>query len=163
MGWLRDLMQSDASMYRSFGALARAALVSPDWPSAMRLESRSLATVFSKLDREVESSWLEDRPDVQLLLARLLKCTVEDIKPPSRRGERPERRVRLADLQFARALDLGEEDLPPGIPELVSQPERWRSVWWVAPSGAGRSLAGSWLRIRGLAQFRVGPGHAPGP
>ncbi|HVW25437.1 MAG TPA: hypothetical protein VHC69_08700, partial [Polyangiaceae bacterium] len=68
------------------------------------------------------------------------------------------RRLRLDDLPYATPLDLTEEPLPPGIPDIVLRPSAWdRPIWWVAPSGSGRSLTGNWLVARRLAGFVMRP------
>jgi len=120
----------------------------------MPIKPRSLATVLSKLDREVDLSWLQDRTDVQVVLARRLGCPVESISSQSDAGLQvaPERQLRWTDLRYARPLDLGQEALPPAIPEAVLDPLSWGRVWWRAPSGSGRSLVGRWLSARGLAR-----------
>jgi hypothetical protein len=143
--------------YRSYGALARACLRNSGWPSTAGPRARSLASLFSKLDREVELDWLTERTGVQVVLADVLGCAVSDIQSALGAGpqapDRATRRVRLDDLRFARTLDLIDEPLPPGIPEEVLHPATWGRSWWLAPSGSGRSLAGRWLEARGLARF----------
>src|SRR4029079_8228679 len=37
--------------------------------------------------------------------------------------------------------------------EIIFHPQRWERLVWVAPHGAGRSIAGQWLTARGLAKF----------
>lgn len=161
MGWLRQMMASASPAFRSYDALAEAALEDPSWPSEYQPQPRSLAAIFSKLDREVELEWLVDRPGVQQTLAKLLGRPVPDFREalgrPSSRESDESRRIRLRDLPFARALDLLEEDLCPGLPPLVLRPREWSRLWWHAPSGAGRSLVGNWLAARGLARFVRGP------
>lgn len=155
MGWLRDLMFSAKPPVRSFGALARAVLGVGDWAAASKIQPRSLASILSKLDRDQELEWLADRADVQASLAKVLGCSPADLRRTSP-AQRPTgtRLVRLESLRYGRTLDLEDEVLPPGIPDEVRDPDRWERLWWVAPSGAGRSLAARWLEARGLA--RVG-------
>ena len=154
MGWLRQLMLESEPPIRSFGALARAALGSPLWPKDASVQPRSLAAVFSKLDRQVDLEWLTDRPTVQQVLVALLGCSPSEL-PGASRPSSPadEARVRLADLPYARGLDLRVEPPPPGPPVQVLSPSRWGRVWWHAPSGSGRSLVGRYLRARGQADF----------
>jgi hypothetical protein len=160
VGWLRDLMLSGQPPYRSFGALARAALSHAAWPETVHAQPRSLATTFSKLDRDTELDWLSDRPDVQRVLSELLGCAVADVQAGVAAGpqhpDRAIRRLRLDDLRYARALDLVDEPLPPGIPDAVLHPDGWGRLWWLAASGAGRTLVGRWLAARGLAVFAPG-------
>jgi hypothetical protein len=161
MGWLRDSMRQTRSPHRSFGAVARAAVAHPAWPKDAKSQPRSLASLLSKLDRGMELQWLADRPPVQQVLAEVLGV------PPSRVAEVAaaaltqsddyRRRLRLDDLPFGSPLDLAQEPLPPGIPEIILQPQAWRRLWWVAPSGSGRSLVGAWLSVRRLATFIAAP------
>ncbi len=156
MGWLRDLMMASRPPVRSFGALARAALASPDWPADTRIQPRSLASIFSKLDHDQELAWLEDRPAVQQVLAERLGCGLADLKQASSGAPAPDttmRRVRLDDAPDARALDLVDEPLCPGFPQEIPRPSGWDRLWWHAPGGSGRSLAGRWLQARGRATF----------
>src|SRR5262245_38457839 len=116
MGWLRDLMISSTPPIRSFGALSRAALLEADWPAESKIQLRSLATLFSKLDNGRELDWLAERTDVQAALAKLLKCGVQEISIQlhARPSDRPTHRARWTDLRYARPLDLESERLPPG-------------------------------------------------
>lgn len=156
MGWLRDLMRSANPPVRSFGELAREALKAPDWPADCEIRERSLATLLSKLDRQEQLQWLADRPSVQRLLSRLLSAPTDALRrpllavSPSQAGDT--RLLRLRDLPGARPLDLVREPLLPGLPERVQRPDG-PALWWVAPSGSGRSLCGAWLKARGRAEF----------
>ncbi len=156
-GWLRLLMQGSPSSFKSFGELARGLLTSPEWPAKAKPQPRSLAALLSKLDRGVELEWLADRPEVQLALARLLgtsRIHIETVVKGSVRSADDDRhRLRWRDLPYAAPFDSRKEPLPPGLPREVSEPFAWGRTWWVAPSGSGRSLAGAWLRARGLAAF----------
>lgn len=157
MGWLRELMLSAERPVKSFGVLARQALAHPGWPSELRLEARSLASVFSKLDREQELDWLRDREPVQAVLASLLGRPLAELRAAAHPLEvapgQPARLLAWRDVRFARALDLPAEELPPGLPREVLRPERWTPLHWQADSGAGRSLVGRWLEQRGLARW----------
>lgn len=157
MGWLRDLMATSDPPVPSFGRLATAALAHPQWPADTRPQARSLATLFSKLDREQDLDWLADRVEVQRVLAELLRRPVADVQQalPQRRPTASGRLVRLDDLRYGRELDLAQERLCPGIPERLLEPTSWGCLSWVAPSGAGRSLAGAWLEARGRAKHVV--------
>ncbi|MEB2310733.1 MAG: hypothetical protein OZ928_02740 [Polyangiaceae bacterium] len=151
-------MASARPSVRSYGALARAVLASQAWPAGDRPESRSLAALFSKLDRDLELEWLAGRPAVQQALAEVLGCAVADLRAAFIPGRSPEargseRRVTLDDLRFARALDLLEEELFPGLPPEVTRPASFAPLHWLAPGGAGRTLVGQWLEARGLAAF----------
>jgi hypothetical protein len=162
MGWLRDLMRARQPPIRSFDALARAAIARPDWPSGSRLQPRSLAALLSRLDRDVGLEWLREREQIQTLLADLLGCPTSDLQAAASENTRSlapsERRLRLDDVPYARSLDLSSESLFPGIPRLVLEPETWRRLWWIAPSGAGRTIVGQWLAARSRAIFVNAPG-----
>src|SRR4051812_44193381 len=155
MGWLRDLMDQSDSGCRSYGDLARAALESSDWPAESRMGERSLASIFSKLDRNQEADWLAERVGVQRVLSKVLGVPLDDLRAPgghvsgTPRGDL--RRLRLSSLNYARALDLLDEPLCPGLPSVVLKPGAYSSTFWRAPSGSGRSLVGRFLQARGLA------------
>jgi hypothetical protein len=158
MGWLRDLMDQSDSGCRSYGDLARAALESSDWPTESRMAERSLASIFSKLDRNQEADWLAERVGVQRVLSKVLGVPLDDLRAPGASGTAPAgaprsdlRRLRLSSLRYARALDLVDEPLCPGLPAVVLGPGAYRNTFWRAPSGSGRSLVGRFLQARGLA------------
>jgi len=155
MGWLRDLMDQSDSGCRSYGDLARAALQNNDWPTESRMAERSLASIFSKLDRSQEPDWLADRVGVQRVLSKVLGVPLDDLRAPGTpSGGAPRgdlRRLRLTSLRYARALDLLDEPLCPGLPPAVLTPGAYQNTFWRAPSGSGRSLVGRFLQARGLA------------
>lgn len=155
LGWLRDLMLQAPTPMRSLGDLSRSALRSADWPSDTKMQERSLAALFSKLDRDQELEWLGDRPGAQLALAKALGASLDDIRVrlQSRQEALPSRLLRLRSLPAARALSLLDEPLFPGIPAEVLEPSGFGNTYWIAPSGSGRTLVGRWLEARGLAQF----------
>jgi len=155
MGWLRDLMDQSDSGCRSYGDLARAALKTTDWPNESRMAERSLASILSKLDRNLETDWLAERVGVQRVLAKILQVPLDDVRAPglsapATRGD--VRRLRLTSLRFARALDLLEEPLCPGLPAGALFPGLFQGTFWRAPSGSGRSLVARYLEARGTAQ-----------
>lgn len=155
MGWLRDLMETADPPVRSFNRLAVAAKKNPDWPVDSAVRDRSLATLFSRLDRGQDLSWLADRHAVQVALARTLGVPLDPIRQALGARERADTEthlLRLRDLPAARPLDLEREELPPGIPaQLFTAPAE--PIWWQAASGAGRGLLGRWLAARGWAVF----------
>ncbi len=172
MGWLRELMGVARPPVAGYGELARQALAHPEWPSDTQPRARSLAALFSKLDRGIELEWLADRDAAQRTLALILGCPIEAVRRVVAANTEGASggRLRLEDLPFARSLDLRSEALPPAIPPCVTKPALWRRTWWRAPSGSGRTLTGQWLAARGLATFvsaRSGdPAHRlaePGP
>lgn len=165
MGWLRDLMLQATPAVPSFGELARSVRGHDDWPASSDIHPRSLASIFSKLDRGQELDWLIDRPAVQKILAQTLSTSLSEIRAAlgaagPREAAVAARRVRLRSLRDARFLDLTEEPLFPGIPPEVLESANWRRTFWYAPSGSGRSLTGQWLASRGLASFVSAPSWA---
>src|SRR5690606_35468954 len=118
MGWLRELMASASPPLDGYGELARRALAHPEWPADTQPQARSLAALFSKLDRGIELEWLADRDAAQRALALVLDCPVESVRKavtPTVHGPAPAL-VRWADLPYARPLALRDEPLPPGLP-----------------------------------------------
>jgi hypothetical protein len=154
-------MRQGRNPRRSFGSVARAALAHPAWPEESRPQARSLAALFSKLDRGLELQWLADRPAVQAVLAEVIGAPpglLEEVTSAVLTDPQNQRhRVVLDDLPYASPLDLTDEQLPPGFPALVQLPRSWKRVWWVAPSGSGRSLVGAFLSARRLARCVVAP------
>src|SRR5688572_5751989 len=154
MGWLRDLMEASTPPFRSFGALARRVLESPDWPADTAPQPRSLAALFSKLDRRIELEWLGDRPAVQRVLAECLGRPLAEITGVLGLSASPltdtTSRFRFEDAPYVRPLDLLREGLCPGFPAELTLPVTWRRLWWHAPPGSGRRLVGAWLEARGL-------------
>lgn len=158
MGWLRDLMLAANPPLRSFGKLAAALLASSEWPADLAPQPRSLAALLSKLDHRQDLSWLSDRPAVQAALAQVLATSPDALRTLLGAAEAvaaPQRLMRWRDLPAARLWDPLLEALPPGIPESVQRPAP-HPIWWVAPSGSGRSLVGRWLSARGRATHRLG-------
>src|SRR5262245_50367623 len=136
----------------SFDRLARAALAASVWPADQAVKERSLAAILGKLDRGTDLPWLADRPAVQAALAEALGCPLADVRSGVEPASTAQgRRLRLDDARYARALDLVDEPLCPGIPAEVTTPGRWSQSWWLATGGSGRTLAGRWLEQRGLA------------
>lgn len=148
------MAQSDSGC-RSYGDLARAALGSSDWPPESRMGERSLASIFSKLDRGQEAEWLAERVGVQRVLSKVLGVPLDDFRAPGNAAtalaRADVRRLRLTSLRYARALDLVDEPLCPGLPPRVLAPGSYANTFWRAPSGSGRSLVGRYLQARGLA------------
>ena len=155
MGWLRDLMAATEPKLRSYGELARQCLEHADWPRDIQPQARSLASLFSKFDRGIEVEWLDDRPEVQVVLADVLRVPPHTLETELRKHTQRESvqpfRYRLPDAPSARPLDLREDALPPGLPERLLRPGLWEREWWQIGRTAGTELVGQWLRARGLA------------
>jgi len=159
MGWLRDLMASAEPRVPSYGKLAGALQKLPDWPASSALQTRSLATLLSRLDRGQDLSWLADREPVQLALGRVLGVPLDEVRRASgaQRAEAADARLlRLRDLPTARPLDLSSEELPPGLPLAVLQ-QAEEPLWWVCAPAAGRGLAARWLQARGRTKVLATP------
>jgi hypothetical protein len=153
MGWLRVLMDECQPPVASLGVLARSSLRDPGWPKDLVLQSRSLAAVFSKLDRGIDLDWLAERLAVQEVLARLLGCQLSEVQSHlPRAGQAEDGRIRLYDLPYARAVELRTDHPVPGLPAAALQPSSWAPSWWFAPSGSGRTMAGQFLAARGHAR-----------
>ncbi|MEZ4221032.1 MAG: hypothetical protein R3B13_08885 [Polyangiaceae bacterium] len=154
MGWLRELMSQAQPPIGSFGRLAKLAVAHSAWPKSVEVQPRSFAALLSRFDRDLELDWLNNRPECEQVLAQVLGCALADFRAsswPRREQDDAMRRIRFHDAPYARALDLLDEPLPPGLPTRLSQPSTWGRLWWHAPDGAGRSLAGRWLAARALA------------
>jgi len=160
MGWLRELMASTSPPIDGYGELARRALAHPEWPADTQPRARSLAALFSKLDRGIELEWLAERDAAQRALALVLACPIETVRRAVTRdpADSSHGYLRWLDLPYARPLALRDEPLPPGLPPRVASPISWGPrLWWLAPAGSGRSLAGQWLAARGLARHLAVP------
>jgi hypothetical protein len=147
---------------KSFDSLARICTNSADWPASARMGPRSLAAIFSKLDRDEGLGWLAGRPEVQLELARVLGSSREVLRLAltPRHASEPNRFITWDTLPYARVLDLVEEPPFPGVPSEVLHPGAWQKLVWVAPNGGGRSIVGHWLEARGLARHVSAPNVA---
>jgi hypothetical protein len=147
-------MSASGPELKSFDRLAKRCLESASWPEGSRMEFRSLGALFGKLDRDEQLDWLAARPEVQAVLAEVVGSTRDSIAAALRPAERPTpgRLVSWESMPYARVFDFLEEDLFPGIPERVRRPGTWARTVWIAPHGAGRTLAGQWLEARGLAR-----------
>lgn len=157
MGWLRELMATASPALASYGELSRRVLEHGEWPEDVRPQARSLAAIFSKLDRGIDVEWLADRPWAQQALAGVLGVPTEEVRaavePASRAGTGWAGPIRLEDLRYGRSLQLNEQDLFPGIPPQALDPAQWSRTFWHAPGGAGRTLVGRLLASRGQATF----------
>ncbi len=165
MGWLKDLMEQAPESVRSFDELAKLCLKQDAWPASARMQHRSLGAILGRLDRGEGIDWLVSRSEVQQALATVLgvpRGTVLVASSPKQAG-RAERWIAWQAMPYARGLDLTEEEPFPGVPEIIFHPERWERLVWVAPYGAGRSIAGQWLAARGLAKFHVLESPSSGP
>ncbi len=165
MGWLRDLSLAAQRPAVSFNELARRCLIRSDWPDETRMQERSLASLFGKLDRNEHLQWLADRPGVQQCLAEELSCAVAALRSrlpialPSRAAQT---QYPFPGLPQLRPLDLDEEDLPPGLPTVAATPEGWERHWWTVSNPGDAELVGRWLAARRWARVQRGLAADPG-
>lgn len=114
-----------------------------------------MASLFSKLDRDIELEWLADREGVQRVLASVLSCPVARVQASleGALGAQEEARgaYRFSDAPQARPLELAREPPPPGFPELLWAPRRWQRHFWPISEGSGTDLVAAWLAARSLA------------
>lgn len=154
MGWLRTLMAETEPPLPSFGRLAARCIGHPEWPDDVRSRERSLSALFSKLDRNLELEWLDERPAVQRVLSSVLGCSLGDVQRPVTQvlGRREQRQQLwpLPGAPAARPLALAHEQLPPGLPPEVTQPSGWDRAFWPTVE-QDAELVGRWLSARRLA------------
>lgn len=155
MGWIRDRMEELEPPVQSFMELAQRLRKARSWPRGERIKETSLATYLGKFDAGEALEWLEQRPGALQALGEILDMAQEEVdgqltqlQPPKPAGGL---RVRLRDVP-TRPMDLRRDPLPPGIPSEVRDITSW-PLWWRAPIGSGRTLAGQWLEARGQAVF----------
>ncbi len=157
MGWLREFMGAREPKLPSYGELARRCLEHPSWPQDIQPQARSLASLYSKFDRGIEVEWLNERPEVQVVLANVLQLPAvaleAEIKKHVVAADQQLSRWRLRDVPRARPIDLREEPLPRLFPDAVTRPGLWRRVWWRNGLSHGSEFLGRWLRARSLAEF----------
>lgn len=154
MGWLLDeLNKIDIKSPPKAVAAMMASNLRPreDDP----IKDTSLANMVRQLDKgeaswwtSKGSAWIPALADVLSWDTTELRDQIQRIATPLRSGEAdPEQ---LVSDWFLRPLDLAEEDLFPGLPPTLTR-QRWAlgdRVWWVAGTGAGRTLLGRWLCVR---------------
>lgn len=154
MGWLLDeLKKTDL---RSAPKAVSAMMASDLRPREDDpIKDTSLANMVRLLDKgdaswwtSKGSAWVPALADVLGWEQEELKVQIQRVASPPRSGE-PDPEQVVSDW-FLRPLDLAEEDLFPGLPTALTRP-RWAlgdRVWWVAGTGAGRTLLGRWLSVR---------------
>ena len=151
--WLKTAM---TGRFRSFGELAEALHDHPDWPKRDRRPKKQLVNILGGLNRGERRTWLTKPTEAHRLrtVATLLDLSPGEVQlRMASEGEAERPRVPLVDLPGARGILLDREDLFPGIPQEVLEPETWGRCWWPAGTGSGRTLAGRWLEARGKACF----------
>src|SRR5690606_3921460 len=159
MGWLRDLMAATEPKLKSYGELARRCLEHETWPLDIQPQARSLASLFSKFDRGIEVEWLHDRPEVQVVLAHVLRVSAAsltgEVKKHVASADQYHSRWRLRSAPATRPIDLKEEGVPPVFPDALFRPGLWGQLWWADGMHQGAELFGRWLSARALAEFAM--------
>lgn len=151
MGWLQHAWQR--SGFKSANDLAARLLEHERWPSTTSIKPRSLGNNLRALDRGQRLRWWRTHHQLLELLAELIErspAELDGLLTEDNFGaatKTPTSRIALADLGVLRALDMSE-DLPPGIPDLVGRPARWRRHWWCTFDHRARRIAGRWLSTR---------------
>ncbi len=157
MGWLRQAWQRTGC--RSANEVAELLLAHDRVPSSLEIKPVSLANNLRALDRGKRLGWWRRHRSLLGPLASVLERAPDELEqlladPAPEDGARDGAldRIALAPFGCLRPLDPSEA-LPPGFPELVSRPGRWRRVWWTTLDRRARRIAGQWLEARGLARY----------
>ncbi|MCA9718124.1 MAG: hypothetical protein KC468_25865, partial [Myxococcales bacterium] len=156
VGWLRDAW--DSRGVHSPNDCAARMLRSAAWPPEITYKKLYLGNRIRALERgEGAHWWLRDeRRQIVVALAEVLEWQV-DVLRGAITGEQPlagatplvaSGRTPLAGLGRIRPLHLDSEALPPGVPETVVHPARWRRHWWYSADHATLELAARWLSRR---------------
>ncbi len=154
MGWMEDLAKEQG--HKSLRALAQAMRKSALWPAG---DDRSPETVANKLrdaDKGKDVEWWTGtgRP----LLPALADAVQEDEenlderlqREPSAPGGEGTALWPFRMFPALRPIDLLNEDPFPGVPDEIvrSGGPKASRTWWMAPTGAGKTLVGRWLELR---------------
>jgi len=154
MSWLEELAKEQG--YSSLRAVAQAVRASPHWPVG---DKRSIETVANKLrdaDKGKDIDWWSGtgHPLLRPLADVLHEDETELVERLQRAGASPagEGAALWTSNMFRalRPIDLRSEDPFPGIPEEIVRlgSSKVARTWWIAPTGAGKSLVGRWLALR---------------
>ena len=149
MGWLRQAWQRAGCC--SANEVAELLLAHDHLPSSLLIKPASLANNLRALDRGMRLGWWRRHRSLLGPLASVLERTPDELEqlladPAPEAGARDGAlgRIPLAVLGGLRPLDPRDE-LPPGFPELVGRPGRWRRAWWTTLDRRARTIAGQWL------------------
>ena len=132
MGWLRQTWQRVGCC--SANELAELLLAHELVPAELPIKPSSLANNLRSLDRGKRLGWWRRHRALLAPLASVLDRTPDELEQllaePASGDARVDElaRIPLAALGRLRSLDPSAEELPPGFPELVSRPGRWRRV-----------------------------------
>ena len=150
-------MRAHRRGHSSPNALAKALLAREDWPDPAR-NHRSLGNKLRDAMKG-DRTWLDKDPLRLACLARELDWTEGELDEALAFSEQdsPPHLLLLPELFDARPIDLLQEPLYPGLPELACRPEAWAHHWWQVPHGPGHGHdhVARWLEARELARIVV--------
>ena len=153
MGWLK--VRWTERGYTSPNRLAKALIAADGWP-APEMEARYVGNRLREVDEGRNLGWWLERDQHLRVLAAAIEVDREQLRTHLETGEpgtTTSRDLWPLDVlgSHVAALDLRKERPFPGIPDELLDPTLWAGpIWWHAPPGSGRTLAGRWLRARGL-------------
>ncbi len=150
MTWL--LQAANDVSISSLSELAQKMMESEDWPGDLGFSSRHLANKLGHANAGKDPGWWRKAGSSALpVLATVLGWTESELRQAMDEAFTPSassRKLWNFDLfPGLRPLDLVEEGPFPAIPYQLCYPDGpyGQRTWWVAPSGAGRTLLGRWL------------------
>jgi hypothetical protein len=144
MSWLRD---SVAARGESFGAFCGKVVVHPSW-TARSMGARTLENRLRAYEKGDDASFLEQRPFLYCIFARLLDLPESEVRRLDRQHRELDLGTRIAMNDVAGA-SFEPSQASPLFGDSHFDPQCWQQDWWLAPSGSGRSLLGRMLRAEG--------------
>ncbi|MCB9764942.1 MAG: hypothetical protein H6739_34515 [Alphaproteobacteria bacterium] len=159
MAWLKQLALDTKDL--SLRALAKLMHDEGQWPDDASLSFESFANKLRDLDKGKGLGWWDRRgAPFRPLLAEVLKLEESELERRMRPASVANDGAMYAFNMFTalRPLHLDQEGLMPGIPGEIARsggPAAPRT-WWVAPPGAGKTLAGRWLERRSWHVIQAG-------
>jgi|GEM_PF-3713751 len=154
MGWLKQLAQERG--HKSLRALAISMHESEAWPADDERKVETVANRLGDLDKRKDTTWWTSTGKAFIpALAEALQEDVEELTQrivhlPSSAASESAALWPFRMFPDLRHLDLRSEAPFPGVPAevvTVGGPRADRT-WWVAPSGAGKTLVGRWLEVQ---------------
>lgn len=154
MGWLEDLAKDRG--HKSLRAVALAMRTSGCWPAGDKRSEETVANKLRDADKGKDAAWWTRTG--RTLLPALAEALQEDEDDLAERlqYEQPVSTSqspilwRFEMFPALRAIDLCSEEPFPGVPPALVRAggPREARTWWVAPTGAGKTLVGRWLEAR---------------